>query len=166
MLIQYDKRTLHQQDCPWFRCSRVQWSLGVQLVLPKLLARSLHAIFSATYGAGGYTLAPTFTAVRIVDWKNSSTFRTIDIAREEIQELGCLGIEDCFAQFSFSRLKCRLSKQQRLSKTTAILEKVQSELQSSFYSGEASPSDQDATGFTLLHVSQIMKQFTNVATYR
>lgn len=155
MFIHYNKRTLHQHGCPRYHYSRVQCTLGARLILPKLLGRSFHAMFSATHGAGGYTLASTLIAVRVVDRTISPAFRTIDIAQQEIVDLGYPDVMDRWGWFTQRRPQYTLSQQERLSKAMVILEKVRNELQSSFCSGKASPSDQDTTGFTLLHVGQV-----------
>lgn len=153
--IHYDRREEHQRGCPWSWRSRARWTLGVRFLLPGLLARSLYATFSATYGAGGCTLTPNLTCVRIVDRKASPAFRAIDNARDELSEtLAFPKVDDKDIEFSTCRQERTLSMQQRLSTARAILENVRNELQSSFCAGKASPCDQDPTGLTLLHVGQ------------
>lgn len=152
-LIQYEMRQQHEDRCPWSWLSRVRWTLGIRFLLPGLLARNLRATLSATHGAGGTALAPTFISVRIVDRRTSPAFRIIDTARGELHRTlhypttceDALLFSSVFRPHNFSR-------QQRLLAVSAILERVERELLSSFCAGQASPSDQDTRGFTLLHV--------------
>jgi len=151
-VIQYDKHQQHEDSCPWFWLCPARWTLGIQFLLPGLLARSLRATISATHGAGGTALSPTLISVNIVNRRASPAFRTIDTARDELLEtLHYPKIYD--DDWTLVRPKpLDISRQQRLLAVSAILERVQRELQSSFCAGQASPSDQDTRGFTLLHV--------------
>ena len=153
-VIQYDKHQQHEDSCPWFWLCPARWTLGIQFLLPGLLARSLRATISATYGAGGTALSPTFISVKIVERRTSPAFRSIDSARGELHRTLqytniCEDVLDILRPIPKSYI---IPRQQRLLAVSAILERVQRELESSFCAGQASPSDQDTRGFTLLHV--------------
>lgn len=152
-LVQYDKRQQHEDRCPWFWLSPTRWTLGIRFLLPALLARSLRATISATRGAGGTALSPNLISVQLVDRRTSPAFRAIDTAREALHEiLQYPNICENSLDFLNGPASYTISRQQRVLAVSAILVGVQRELQSSFCAGQASPSDQDTRGFTLLHV--------------
>lgn len=153
--IYYNKRPKHQRGCPEAWRTRRPWTLGVRMLLQRLLARSFHTTFTASFGASGFSLSPSFTCHRIVDRKVSPAFLLIDSAREELHDsLKFPAIDDERGGFSSFPIRRIPAKQKRLFSATAILEDVRSRLYSLFCAGEASPHDQDIRGFTLLHVSR------------
>lgn len=68
----------HQPDCPRYHHSRRSKTIGLQVVLPRLLAKSIQVAFTATSGAGGFAFSPYFGVTCVVDRSKSPAFTLFD----------------------------------------------------------------------------------------
>lgn len=98
------------------------------------------------FGAGGFSIAPVLSAVRVVDWEQSPAFAAVDAACDAVLQL--YGARHGFDMYG--------KGYQDDGKSLQLLEvyrKLHDDLRQSFISGRATARDQTQEGTTLLHVS-------------
>ena len=120
-------RVRHRRNCQWASFQR-SFQYSVRYRFPSyFLRKAVHLSFSASYGAGGFSLAPTLGIISVATKANPAM---------EILN-GCR---------HGRRYGCRLT-----------VEEVISQLRALFVAGKASPFDIDEKGQNLSHVSHVIQ---------
>jgi hypothetical protein len=76
----------HLKSCPLRTQSDTKIKGRLRVRPPRwILARSISATFSASLGAGGFSLEPVFMVQHVVDWETFPSFRAISTFLDSIQ---------------------------------------------------------------------------------
>jgi hypothetical protein len=148
--FEYERCAQHDPHCPFNQSNVQSWLYTLTIRLLPFLNKTVALTLGATFGAGSWAIASPLRFYATTERAKSPLFSEFD---KFAGVCGRLGISEIDEVDGYRLLHLYSDFEWDIAKVVQFLDNLIEKLSSSFRAGNASGSDMDESGCTMLHVS-------------
>lgn len=148
--FEYERCAQHDPHCPFNQSNVQSWSYTLTIRLLPFINKTVALTLGATFGAGSWAIGSPLRFYTTTERTKSPLFSEFDKFAGVCGRLGILEVDEVGR---CERLRRYREFEWDIPKVAQFLDNLIKKLNSSFRAGNASGSDMDESGCTMLHVS-------------